>query len=59
MPRLRWLTANEKPVVATAPKVAEKTQGVLNLLPAKVVAAFQASGGTDSAMPSGEALLRI
>jgi cell division protein FtsI (penicillin-binding protein 3) len=44
--------ANEKPVVATAPKAAEKTQGVLNLLPAKVVDAFQASGGTGSAMTS-------
>jgi cell division protein FtsI (penicillin-binding protein 3) len=40
--------ANERPVVATGPKVAEKTQGVLNLLPAKVVDAFQASGGTGS-----------
>jgi cell division protein FtsI (penicillin-binding protein 3) len=44
--------ANEKPVVATAPKAAEKTQGVLNLLPAKVVDAFQVSGGTGSAMTS-------
>jgi cell division protein FtsI (penicillin-binding protein 3) len=41
---------NEKPVVATGPKVAEKTQGVPNLLPAKVVDAFHASGGTGSAM---------
>jgi cell division protein FtsI (penicillin-binding protein 3) len=41
---------NERPVVATAPKTAEKAQGVLNLLPAKVVDAFQASGGTGSAM---------
>jgi cell division protein FtsI (penicillin-binding protein 3) len=40
---------NEKRVVATGPKVAEKTQGVLNLLPTKVMAAFQASGGTGSA----------
>src|SRR5882757_2759928 len=40
--------ANERPVVATGPKVAEKTQGVLNLLPTKVVDAFQASGGTGS-----------
>jgi cell division protein FtsI (penicillin-binding protein 3) len=44
--------ANEKPVVATGSKVAEKTQGVLNLLPAKVVDAFHASGGTGSAMPN-------
>jgi cell division protein FtsI (penicillin-binding protein 3) len=40
---------NEKPVIAMGPKAAEKTQGVLNLLPAKVVDAFQASGGTVSA----------
>ena len=38
------------PVVATGPKVAEKTQSVLNLLPAKVVDAFQASGGMGPAM---------
>src|SRR3984893_12031112 len=37
---------NEKPVVATGSKVAEKTQGELNLLPAKAVDAFQVSGGT-------------
>jgi cell division protein FtsI (penicillin-binding protein 3) len=42
--------ANEKPLVATGPKVGVKTQSVLNLLPAKVVDAFQASGGTSSAM---------
>jgi PASTA domain len=44
--------ANEKPMVATGTKTAEKTQGVLNLLPAKVVGAFQASGGTGSAPDS-------
>jgi cell division protein FtsI (penicillin-binding protein 3) len=37
---------SEKPVVATGPKVVEKTQGVLNLLPTKV-AVFQAN--SDSA----------
>jgi len=37
----------EKPVVA-APKVAGKSQGVLNLLPAKVLAAFQAKGDVDT-----------
>jgi cell division protein FtsI (penicillin-binding protein 3) len=42
---------NEKRVVATGAKVAEKTPGVLNLLPAKVVAAFQAGDGTSSTMP--------
>ena len=41
--------ANEKPMAATATKTAEKTQGGLNLLPAKVVDAFQASGGAGSA----------
>jgi cell division protein FtsI (penicillin-binding protein 3) len=41
--------ANEKPTVATGTKTAEKTQGVLNLLPAKVVDAFEASGGADAA----------
>jgi cell division protein FtsI (penicillin-binding protein 3) len=45
--------ANDKPVVATAAKAAEKTQGVLNLLPAKAVAAFQASGGAGSATTNG------
>jgi len=44
---------NERPVVATAPKTAEKAAGVLDLLPAKVMDAFQASGGTGSAMPNG------
>jgi cell division protein FtsI (penicillin-binding protein 3) len=39
----------ENPMVATGTKAAEKTQGVLNLLPAKVAAAFQTSGGTGSA----------
>jgi cell division protein FtsI (penicillin-binding protein 3) len=41
--------SNEKPMVATGTKTAEKTQGVLNLLPAKVVDAFQASGAVGSA----------
>jgi cell division protein FtsI (penicillin-binding protein 3) len=40
---------NEKPVVATGSKVAEKTQGEMNLLPAKAVDSFQVSGGTGSA----------
>jgi cell division protein FtsI (penicillin-binding protein 3) len=40
---------HEKPVIAIGPKAAEKTQGVLNLLPAKVLDAFQTSGGTGSA----------
>lgn len=38
---------NESPVTA-APKVDKKPQGILNLLPAKVLAAFRASGGTSS-----------
>ena len=45
--------ANAKPVVATAPEAAEKTQGGLNLLPAKVVGAFQASGGAGSTTTNG------
>jgi cell division protein FtsI (penicillin-binding protein 3) len=42
--------AHERPVAATLPPPAEKAQGVLNLLPAKVVAAFQAN--SDSASKS-------
>jgi cell division protein FtsI (penicillin-binding protein 3) len=38
---------NEKQAVV-APKAEKKSQGILNLLPAKVLAAFQASGGTSS-----------
>ena len=39
-----------------APKVVAKTPGILNLLPAKVLSAFQANGGTSSTMPdSGSA----
>src|SRR5258707_4355602 len=41
--------ANERPVVATAANAAATTQGVLDLLPAQVVDAFQAHGGTGSA----------
>jgi cell division protein FtsI (penicillin-binding protein 3) len=41
--------SNEKPTVATGTKTAEKTHSVLNLLPEKVVDAFQASGGAGSA----------
>jgi cell division protein FtsI (penicillin-binding protein 3) len=46
--------ANKKLDVANGTKVAEKAQGVMNLLPAKVVAAFHANDSTGSAMPSGE-----
>jgi cell division protein FtsI (penicillin-binding protein 3) len=46
--------AKETPIVATGSKAAEKAQGVLNLLPAKVVDAFQASGGAGSAIPNGD-----
>ncbi|HEY6413363.1 MAG TPA: penicillin-binding protein [Edaphobacter sp.] len=41
----------DKAAVSAAPKVAAKTPGILNLLPAKVLSAFQASGGTSSTMP--------
>jgi cell division protein FtsI (penicillin-binding protein 3) len=40
--------ASEKPLVAAETKAPASSQGVLNLLPAKVVAAFQANGGTSS-----------
>jgi cell division protein FtsI (penicillin-binding protein 3) len=46
--------ANEKPAVATGSKVAEKTQGVMNLLPGKVVTAFHANESTGSATPNGD-----
>jgi cell division protein FtsI (penicillin-binding protein 3) len=45
---------NEKPVVATGSKVAEKRQGVLDLLPAKVLDAFQANGVTGSKISNGD-----
>jgi cell division protein FtsI (penicillin-binding protein 3) len=41
---------DEKASQETAPKVAAKTTSALNLLPAKIVAAFQAAGGTGSKM---------
>jgi cell division protein FtsI (penicillin-binding protein 3) len=41
----------DKPVAATPAKSVAKSSGVMSLLPAKVLAAFQASGGTSSAMP--------
>jgi cell division protein FtsI/penicillin-binding protein 2 len=40
--------AEEKAIATKAPA---KTQGILNLLPAKVLSAFQANGGTSSMMP--------
>ncbi|MCU1319590.1 MAG: Peptidoglycan glycosyltransferase, partial [Edaphobacter sp.] len=36
-----------------APKAKAKSPGILDLLPAKVLSAFQAGGGTTSAMPDG------
>jgi cell division protein FtsI (penicillin-binding protein 3) len=43
-----------------APKVVAKTPGILNLLPAKVLSAFQANGGTSSTMPdSGSASAQL
>jgi cell division protein FtsI (penicillin-binding protein 3) len=50
---------NEKPVVATGSKVAEKTQGELNLLPAKAVDAFQVSGGTGSTRNAGDGATHV
>jgi cell division protein FtsI (penicillin-binding protein 3) len=53
------VAADAQPV-AVAPKVAKKTPAILNLLPAKVVAAFQASGGTNSGMPdAGDTTARL
>ena len=37
--------------VVTPPKVAGKAPGILDMLPAKVLTAFHASGGTSSTMP--------
>jgi cell division protein FtsI (penicillin-binding protein 3) len=45
---------SERPVVTVETKPVGASQGVLNLLPAKVVAAFQASGGTSSAMADAD-----
>src|SRR5260370_1342428 len=42
------VSGGDTSVVGTAPKVADKTKGVLDLLPAKVVDAFHASGETGS-----------
>jgi cell division protein FtsI (penicillin-binding protein 3) len=53
------VAADAQPV-AVAPKVAKKTPAILNLLPAKVVVAFQASGGTNSGMPDvGDTTARL
>jgi cell division protein FtsI (penicillin-binding protein 3) len=41
----------DKAATTAAPKIAAKTTGILNLLPAKVLNAFRASGGTSSMMP--------
>jgi cell division protein FtsI (penicillin-binding protein 3) len=40
--------------VAVAPKAVKKTPTILSLLPAKVLAAFQASGGTNAGIPDGD-----
>ena len=46
----------EKPVAAAA----VKTPGILNLLPTKVLAAFEAHGGTSSTMPdAGDASVKL
>jgi cell division protein FtsI (penicillin-binding protein 3) len=46
--------------VAVTPRVAKKTPAILNLLPTKVLAAFRASGGTDSNLPNaGDATARL
>jgi cell division protein FtsI (penicillin-binding protein 3) len=45
--------ANEKPIVAPPTKVPSKTSGIVSLLPAKVLAAFQGNGGTGSTPDEG------
>ena len=47
------VAVNEKPIVAPTAKVAGKTSGIVSLLPAKVLAAFQADGGTQSISDEG------
>jgi cell division protein FtsI (penicillin-binding protein 3) len=47
------VAANEKPVVALPTKAPSKTSGIVSLLPAKVLAAFQANGGTSSTSDEG------
>ena len=45
---------------AAAPKVGARTPGILTLLPAKVLSAFQAGGGTSSVMPdSGDSSAQL
>jgi cell division protein FtsI (penicillin-binding protein 3) len=56
-------TASSNAVAAAQPiasKVAQKSSSILNLLPAKVLAAFEAHGGTSLAMPdAGEASAKL
>jgi cell division protein FtsI (penicillin-binding protein 3) len=53
------VAADAQPVVV-APKAAKKTPAILNLLPAKVLAAFRASGGANSGMPdAGDTTARL
>jgi cell division protein FtsI (penicillin-binding protein 3) len=42
------VAANEKPIAASPAKAPSKTSGIVSLLPTKVLAAFQANGGTGS-----------
>jgi cell division protein FtsI (penicillin-binding protein 3) len=48
------VATGERPAAPANTKVAGKSPGILDLLPAKVVSAFQASGGTTSAMPDSD-----
>ncbi len=52
-------SANDKPVVAAAPRPASRTQGVLNLLPAKVLAAFRANGGASMMADESDASAKL
>ncbi|WP_260737396.1 penicillin-binding transpeptidase domain-containing protein [Tunturiibacter lichenicola] len=53
------VAANEKPIVVPPTKAPSKTSGIVSLLPAKVLAAFQANGGTSSTSGNEGASARL
>jgi cell division protein FtsI (penicillin-binding protein 3) len=53
------VAANEKPIVAPTTKVAGKASEIVSLLPAKVLAAFHADGGTSSTSGDEGATARV
>jgi cell division protein FtsI (penicillin-binding protein 3) len=52
------VATNQRPV-AVPQKTTQNTAGIMNLLPAKVLAAFQANGGTSSTSGDGAASMRL